>query len=172
MLKVEKKAEYAPYLPFFDYDYGHGYGETVSHITIKFNDSITFEESMLFWKRFLPMITENMGVALTGIFDSALGRGFHPKRMFRNGPATILMYDDGTKGVSKRHKNDKDKPLVGILNAALRRRVGNHGKVSRYWKVVKALGKMSPMVTPTEIRDLAASLLDVADVLDGKCESR
>ena len=138
--------------------------------TVKGDGIIEPRDAVKFWKSVLPSMPDALSTAVLNVIDSHYGRGIHPKRVIRNGPATVLMYDDGTKAVSKLHDGDKDRPITGVLNAALRRRVENHGKVSRYWKVAKAIGKMSPAITPTELRDLSAALLDVADVLEGKCE--
>lgn len=138
--------------------------------TVKSDGNINPNDAAKFWNDMLPSMPHALGTAMLNVIDSHYGRGIHPKRVIRSGPATVLMYDDGTKAVSKLHDGDKDRPITGVINAALRRRVENHGKVSRYWKVAKAIGKMSPAITPTELRDLSAALLDVADVLEGKCE--
>lgn len=66
--------------------------------------------------------------------EEALNRGFNPnilgksltiKKVIYNGPATIVLWDDGTKTVVKCKEGDPYSPEAGFALAVLKRLTGN-----------------------------------------------
>lgn len=60
-----------------------------------------------------------------------------PRRVIRNGPATVCLWDDGTKTVVKRHDGDPDDPYVGVLWCVAKRILGS---ARRFVRIVDEIG--------------------------------
>lgn len=60
-------------------------------------------------------------------------------RVVFNGPATVTFFKDGTKVVSKCHDGDEFDPIVGLINACIRKLTKNHGHAIDAWGDVPKL---------------------------------
>ncbi len=70
---------------------------------------------------------------------SAIGGEFKltPKKVIFNGPATIVMWYDGTKTVVKKTDGDTDDREKAVMFAILKKVCGSRGNMNRYLKLFK-----------------------------------
>lgn len=70
---------------------------------------------------------------------SAIGGEFKltPKKVIFNGPATVVMWQDGTKTVVKKTENDTDDREKAIMFAIIKKACGSRGNMNRYLKLFK-----------------------------------
>ena len=57
-----------------------------------------------------------------------------PKKVIFNGPATIVMWQDGTKTIVKKSENDTDDREKAVMYAILKKEFGSRAKMNRYLK--------------------------------------
>jgi hypothetical protein len=57
-----------------------------------------------------------------------------PKKVIFNGPATIVMWEDGTKTIVKKSENDTDDREKAVMYAILKKEFGSRAKMNRYLK--------------------------------------
>ena len=57
-----------------------------------------------------------------------------PKKVIFNGPATIVMWQDGTKTIVKRSENDTDDREKAVMYAIFKKEFGSRAKMNRYLK--------------------------------------
>ena len=60
-----------------------------------------------------------------------------PKKVIFNGPATIVMWYDGTKTVVKKTEDDTDDREKAVMFAILKKACGSRAKMNRYLKLFK-----------------------------------
>ena len=60
-----------------------------------------------------------------------------PKKVIFNGPATIVMWQDGTKTVVKKTEDDTDDREKAVMFAILKKACGSRAKMNRYLKLFK-----------------------------------
>lgn len=60
-----------------------------------------------------------------------------PKKVIFHGPATIVMWQDGTKTVVKKTENDTDDREKAVMFAILKKVCGSRGNMNRYLKLFK-----------------------------------
>lgn len=60
-----------------------------------------------------------------------------PKKVIFNGPATVVMWQDGTKTVVKKTENDTDDREKAVMLAIIKKACGSRGKMNRYLKLFK-----------------------------------
>ncbi len=80
-----------------------------------------------------------------------------------NGPATIVMFSDGTKVVSKAHMGDKPSAAFGLVWCCLRKAMRNR-TCDHMEKVVR---KVIRKCTAGDMRALGKALIMAADWLEG-----
>ena len=88
-----------------------------------------------------------------------------PKQLIHHGPATVVLWGDGTKTVSKLHEGDKYNEMVGILNCVVRKLTDNHGhEVDKHEaSMVKIAKKSKDVEGLRKTREQTEFLLDVLD---------
>lgn len=60
-----------------------------------------------------------------------------PKKVIFNGPATVVMWQDGTKTVVKKTEDDTDDREKAVMFAILKKACGSRAKMNRYLKLFK-----------------------------------
>lgn len=60
-----------------------------------------------------------------------------PKKVIFNGPATIVIWQDGTKTVVKKSEDDTDDREKAVMYAILKKEFGSRAKMNRYLKQFK-----------------------------------
>ena len=119
----------------------------------------------------------DLGVSLAvSRFDDALRELFcnavttYPKveRAIRNGPATILMFSDGKKAVTKLGEGDEDDPLLGILLCSLRKASRNRERVDDWEDALKGVAEVVRRSAdrPKSLEALGMTMLVAADALE------
>ena len=88
-----------------------------------------------------------------------------PMKLIHHGPATVVMWRDGTKTVTKLHGGDKYDGMVGVLNCVVRKLTRNHGHAvdEHEASMVKLAKKCKDVEGLRRRRDQAEFLLDVLD---------
>ena len=61
------------------------------------------------------------------------------ERVIYSGPATVALFRDGTKVVTKCHDGDEFDPMVGLINCCIRKLTRNHGHAIDAWGEVPKL---------------------------------
>lgn len=61
------------------------------------------------------------------------------ERVIYSGPATVAIFKDGTKVVTKCHDGDDFDPMVGLINCCIRKLTRNHGHAIDAWDGVPKL---------------------------------
>ena len=88
-----------------------------------------------------------------------------PSEVIANGPATIVLWKDKTKTVTKCHDGDKYNGIFGILACAVRKLTKNKGKgVDHCEDVLRDIARYS--LTIEDYRVLSDALAIVADALE------
>ena len=88
-----------------------------------------------------------------------------PSEIIANGPATIVLWTDKTKTVTKCHDGDKFNGIFGILACAVRKLTKNKGKgVDHCEDVLRDIARYS--FTIEDYRVLSDALAIVADALE------
>ena len=87
-----------------------------------------------------------------------------PEKVIVSGPATVVLWNDGTKTVAKAHGGDEFDPRVGLLGCAYRKATRNHARVDAAEPVLLALAHA--VDGPGQARDLARALELMADGLE------
>ena len=92
-----------------------------------------------------------------------------PKKVICNDPATIVLFDDGTKVVTKVHDGDAYDWVAGIAFCCLRKALRNRN-FDRYEKQVRKLVdkvyERDPYDMPNELRAIGKALIMMADALE------
>ena len=86
------------------------------------------------------------------------------KKVIHNGPATIVMFADGSKYVSKCREGDKPNDGVGALTCILRKTMRNK-RVDVFEKAIKAVVKL--FTDAGDLRAFAKALDTYAKYLEG-----
>lgn len=86
-----------------------------------------------------------------------------PKKAIFNCPATVVLWDDGTKTVAKAHDGDQFDERIGLLTCCLRKARGNRTS-DQFEFLVKCAACM--LVRPEEMREFAKALGLMADALE------
>jgi hypothetical protein len=60
-----------------------------------------------------------------------------PRKVIFNGPATVVMWEDGTKTVVKKTEDDTDDREKAVMFAILKKACGSRGNMNRYLKSFK-----------------------------------
>lgn len=60
-----------------------------------------------------------------------------PRKVIFNGPATVVMWEDGSKTVVKKTDGDVDDREKAVMFAIIKKACGNRGKMNRYLKLFK-----------------------------------
>ena len=70
---------------------------------------------------------------------SAIGGEFKltPRKVIFNGPATVVMWQDGTKTVVKKTEDDTDDREKAVMFAIIKKACGSRAKMNRYLKLFK-----------------------------------
>lgn len=94
-----------------------------------------------------------------------------PKKVILNEPATVVLWDDGTKTIAKCDEDDSFDPLFGIIACVIRKLGRNRVKVNSWGWVIEFLA--DNMMDQDECRFLSDVLAVVADAwdLDGVSEA-
>lgn len=88
-----------------------------------------------------------------------------PSKVIANGPATIVLWKDKTKTVTKCHDGDKFNGIFGILACAVRKLTKNKGKgVDHCEGVLRDIARYS--LTIEDYRVLSDALAILADALE------
>lgn len=88
-----------------------------------------------------------------------------PVRVILNDPATIVMWSDGKKTVSKARGGDEYDPLFGLMACVVRRLTHNRARsVDEYEDVIKSC--VEKHRTVDDLRGLAKYLREYADIVD------
>lgn len=88
-----------------------------------------------------------------------------PSKVIANGPATIVLWKDKTKTVTKCHDGDKFNGIFGILACAVRKLTKNKGKgVDHCEDVLRDIARYSLSIE--DYRVLSDALAIVADALE------
>lgn len=88
-----------------------------------------------------------------------------PVRVILNDPATIVMWSDGKKTVSKARGGDEYDPLFGLMACVVRRLTHNRAhSVDEYEDIIKSC--VENHRTVDELRCLAKYLREYADIVD------
>lgn len=87
-----------------------------------------------------------------------------PKRVIFNDPATVILWSDGTKTVSKCHADDEYDPLFGIMACVVRKLGLNRVKVDAWEWVIEFLA--NNLADADECRFMSDVLATVADAWD------
>lgn len=131
-------------------------------------DGITIENEWGFGKEQRSKVT--FDVASRGWLHS-LAKGFRPKpsKVICNNPATIVLFDDGTKVVTKAHDGDVYDWVAGIAFCCLRKALRNRN-FDRYEKQVRKLVdkvyERDPYDMSSELRAIGKALIMTADALE------
>ena len=86
------------------------------------------------------------------------------KKVIHNGPATVVMFADGSKYVSRCREGDKQSDGVGTLTCILRKTMHNK-RVDVFEKAIKAIAKL--FTSAGDLHALAKALEVYAKYLEG-----
>lgn len=100
----------------------------------------------------------------TWSFSYPVYRPARPKKLIRNGPATIVLWSDGKKTVSKCDGCDERDDTMGLLLCTLRRALGNSTMGPRWERVARRIAK--DVSDPEELRALGKALGWAADAAE------
>ena len=68
----------------------------------------------------------------TAVAQLTIGIGYpKPKKIIRNGPATIIFWDDNTKTLVKRNEDCSDDPYLAFCAALAKKVYGNNSRVKK-----------------------------------------
>ena len=101
--------------------------------------------------------------------------GIKPVRVIRNGIATIVLWSDGQKTVTKIHEGDSYDYYLALLNCYWRKMEQNKGKSDVHYEDNKYISSFaSGFWTPADMRSAAKCLEFLAEVkeLDTKKEEK
>lgn len=101
------------------------------------------------WNEIINLISkdiENKDYKYSGVISNNI----YIKKVIYNNPATIIVWSDGTKTLSKCHQNDSYNPEMGLLIAYLK-------KIKPECKIFNLLNEWAPVegkniVTLTDVR--------------------
>ena len=90
-----------------------------------------------------------------------------PRKVFRNGPVTGVIWADGKKTLTRRDENDSDDTYLALLNNYLRKETNNRGKYELGWgdAEMEALS-CADRCSPSGMRRVAKLLTFLADVTE------
>lgn len=86
-----------------------------------------------------------------------------PSKVISNGPATVVLWDDGTKTVSKCHEGDTPSERIGLLTCCVRKAMRNR-RCDHLEYLTKVAANM--LRTPEALRAYAKGLRLMADALE------
>ena len=90
-----------------------------------------------------------------------------PKKFISNNPATVILWEDGSKTVSK-CKDEEFSTIKGALVCAFRKVTRNRKRIDNFEDVITELSNLDP----EQMRTIADTLNVAADALEVACDSR
>ena len=123
--------------------------------------------------RFLPNTNIYEGILLfaMAVCDAAGHQGqddeMTPKKIFKNGPVTGIIWEDGKKTLTRRSDDDSDDTYLALLNNYLRKETNNRGKYELGWgdAEMEALS-CADRCSPNGMRRAAKLLTFLADATE------
>jgi len=119
--------------------------------------------------RFDPFDSDGKCMAAIAEYAGAERRQPRPRQVIRSGPATVVIFEDGTKAVTRCADGDEYDMQLGVLLCALRRSGRNRLRLDDWEPVLSEVS--GALFGPDDMRDLARALELAADIMDCDTEA-